>query len=368
MDDKKKKRLSNMDSHETQIFVDILKRGNNGKLWKIVTEGTAKKQEIHDVWVTAAQLFSKETGKPFDWKQAKSKWHRLKSEAKKRNDETRIQNKFTKQCKKTGGGAPPPVPPATDGDDLTLDLHDFEPTDTNYNELVRPQDRVSARAGGPGVSSSNDSPRPPLSVAARGSDSRTVFNSPRPLPSFESWHRQNVSRLSSPLSQPSRLPNPTDRSRTDSPQIRSRSPSSIFGNSSTQASQEESDSSLPDPDLAVGVQGLVDREVLIVDQSGGQRVVDAVGGTPKVAKNRSKKKNMNEEAANYYSRMLEIQENLAVERLKVYKLKQKLLKRKLENEKRGSRKKRAEDHSDREEESSESNDSSEDENNVDNDM
>lgn len=56
MDDKKKKRLSNMDSRETQIFVDILKRANNGKLWKIVTEGTAKKQESHDVWVTAAQL------------------------------------------------------------------------------------------------------------------------------------------------------------------------------------------------------------------------------------------------------------------------------------------------------------------------
>ena len=198
----------------------------------------------------------------------------MKSEAKKRNYETRIQNEFTKQCKKIGGGAPPPVPPATDGNDLNLDLHDLDPIDTNYNELVRPQDRVSARASGPVVSSSSNSPRPPLSVSARGMDPGTVFNSPRRFPSFESLHRQNVSRLSSPLSQPSRLPSPTARSR-------SQSTSSIFGTSSTQASQEESDTSLPDPSLVIGVHGLVDREVLIVDQSGGQRVVDAVGEKPK---------------------------------------------------------------------------------------
>ena len=66
--------------------------------------------------------------------------------------------------------------------------------------------------------------------------------------------------------------------------------------------------------------------------------------------------------------MIEIQKNMAVERLKVYKLKQKLLKRILENEERGSRRKRAEDNGDREEESSESRDSSEDGDNVDHDL
>ena len=47
--------------------------------------------------------------------------------------------------------------------------------------------------------------------------------------------------------------------------------------------------------------------------------------TTKNTPKKPKKRNMNEEAANYYSSMLKIQEKLAKERMKVYKLQQDLL-------------------------------------------
>ena len=56
---------------------------------------------------------------------------------------------------------------------------------------------------------------------------------------------------------------------------------------------------------------------------------NASKNTPKNTPKKPKKRNMNEEAANYYSSMLEIQEKLAKERMKVYKLQQDLLKEKL---------------------------------------
>ena len=78
-----------------------------------------------------------------------------------------------------------------------------------------------------------------------------------------------------------------------------------------------------------GVQQLGNKEVLLVDGTGSENVVNAAEIAPKNTCKKPKKKNMNEEAANYCSSMLEIQEKLAKERMKVYKLQQDLLKEKL---------------------------------------
>ena len=129
-----------MDARENQMFVDILKTAEDGKMWKTINEGTAKRQERHNVWIKAAQIFTKETGKEINWKQAKSKWNRIKTDAKKKNDEAQIQEEFRKQCSLTGGGVPPSLPDQKDGNDFVvdLDLNDLEPTVANFKRLVRP--------------------------------------------------------------------------------------------------------------------------------------------------------------------------------------------------------------------------------------
>ena len=79
---------------------------------------------------------------------------------------------------------------------------------------------------------------------------------------------------------------------------------------------------------------LDDDQVLLIDGNGQRRLVEkAVPETPKTAPKKSKKKNVNDEGANYYSRMLEIQENLLKERVEVFKLKKCWLKQKIVNEK-----------------------------------
>ena len=67
MDGKKtrKPRLKNADESENKLFIDILKTANDGRMWKIITQGTSKRQESHDV--------SSESGTEITWQQAKSK-------------------------------------------------------------------------------------------------------------------------------------------------------------------------------------------------------------------------------------------------------------------------------------------------------
>ena len=94
-----------MDARENQMFVAILKTAQDGKMWKIINQRTAKRQDQHNVWIKAAEIFTKETGKKIDWTQAKSKWNRIKTDAKKKNDQGKIQKEFRQQCSLTGGGS-----------------------------------------------------------------------------------------------------------------------------------------------------------------------------------------------------------------------------------------------------------------------
>lgn len=75
-----------------------------------------------------------------------------------------------------------------------------------------------------------------------------------------------------------------------------------------------------------------DRQVLIVNENGGHVRVEADSESPRVARRPNQKKNVNEETANYYSRMREIQEELAAKKMTVLDRKIMLLKRKERNE------------------------------------
>ena len=70
------------------------------------------------------------------------------------------------------------------------------------------------------------------------------------------------------------------------------------------------DESLPNPEGVKGTQQLGNKEVLVADRTGSQKVVKAAEKTPKSNPRTPKKKNMNEEAANYYSYMSFFQERM----------------------------------------------------------
>ena len=134
------------DKREKEIFLSILQQSESGRLWKVITEGTSKNQEKHDVWTKVAKLFSENTGKNIDFIKAKQMWFRLKDSSKKKHDVNVIDKNFNKECAKTGGGKGPNPPDMQDGDyfinDDELELPDLDPVSSDFNRLVRPNERV----------------------------------------------------------------------------------------------------------------------------------------------------------------------------------------------------------------------------------
>ena len=348
-----------MDEGETQLFVDILKHGDEGKLWKVIHEGTANKTERHAVWLKVANILSRETGKPFTFSQAKSKWGHIKDSLKKKHDKFAVDREFRKQF--------PPVPDVNDeGDELLID--DLDPADTNFNSLVRPEDRMSTSAGGQpgggavgsqarGIQSGVGAEEIPVRGGSRldyhgGKDSHSSggrsdggqgevdqLETPRsPRPTFLSCFRNSlVTKLSSPVQRlrqsPLALRANANVSGPSSPMSRvqagTRSPSSLVGItsfSSAEVSQDE-----VDPPLNI----VGEEEAVIIDGSGNHSVIQVEKDSSRNPKAVSKIKNkstIKDATSNYYIRMLEMQEDLAGERMKVLKLKQRLLTIKIRNE------------------------------------
>ena len=361
---KRNPRLKNADESENRLFVDILKNASGGKLWKIITQGTSKRQESHDVWVTAASIFSRESGTEMTWKQAKSKWFRMKEISKKKADKAHADREFKKLCQRTGGGPAPIQPPLEDADeDNDLDLGllaDVEPMETTFNMLVRAQDRMTSRAGGSVAPSSScatssqttqhSTPQsqttgtyphvPHASHQHSTPQSQITGTHPHashPLPT-PSHHAPQIYRRFSPGSVPpsSSMAGITARGsltgrecgseNTIINKIRTRQ-NPAEGGKENESVEDDEIEDLDLPDLDDGEQ------ILIIDGEGQRRVVEkSVPETPKTAPKKSKKKTVNEEGANYFSRMLDIQEDLYKERVKVFSLKKCWLKKKIENE------------------------------------
>ena len=334
-----------------------MKNSEGGKFWKIITEGTAKAQTRHDVWLKVTELFNNSTGWNLDFKQIKAMWLRIKDNTKKKHDSAAVtrQKEFNRSCALTGGGAPPEIPPVEDGDQVDLNLNDLDPLHTAYNQLVRPEDRIFPVTPGQGTrppsapgcpSSSSSGPQispPPPGPAFRFQADSNPFRFPTPgrNPAASSIRIASTptrhNRPPLPLTIPGSFqltPHSSLGSQTPVTGIRSIPSPSLFG---SQPVSELPGAELgPQAETPPSVSPLANptggRQVLIVHEDGGHVRVEADSETPRVARRPNQKKNMNEEAGNYYSRMREIQEELAAKKITVLDRKILLLKRRERNE------------------------------------
>ena len=309
----KKGSRDTFDQREKDMFWNILRTRNAGKIWKILTESKSN-QARHDAWVIVAQSFSGAISKDFTVDQAKQLFKRIKDKKKKDHDSQAVEREFRKHCSATGGGPSSMPPPERDGDDFVDSLNEMEPVSTDYNSLVRPEHRIYASSG------SSASARRPLGEL-------------RILPNFS----QNFSeRTIDSSSMEARSPSPTP-SITPPPAV---SPFSrnqnlpgvrVLGLRNPLNNNESLAFSSPAP----GTQ-----QVLIQDGNGVSRTVTAEepAETPRLPK-RKVKKTMNDAAVLYYTNMSDVQTSLAKQGMRVLKrkenvetLRQMLLERALEKE------------------------------------
>ena len=361
-----KRARNTYDKKEKEIFLSILKNSEGGKFWKIIIEGTAKAQTRHDVWLKVTELFNNSTGRRLDFKQIKAMWLRIKDNTKKKHDSAAVtrQKEFNRSCALTGGGAPPEIPLVEDGDQVDLNLNDLEPLHTEYNQLVRPEDRIFSVTPGQGTrppsapgcpSSSSSGPQispPPPGLAFRFQADSNPFRFPTPgrgraAPSIRiasTPTRHNRPPLSLTIPGSFQLtPHSSLGSQTPVTGIRSIPSPSLFGSQQESElpgaelepqldfSSDLSTAETPPP-VSSSANHTGDRQVLIVNENGGHVRVEADSESPRVARRPNQKKNVNEETANYYSRMREIQEELAAKKMTVLDRKIMLLKRKERNE------------------------------------
>ena len=215
----------------------------------------------------------------------------LRQTPRRRMIKLKSRRNLVKQCSLTGGGVPPSLPDQEDGDDFVgdLQLNDFESTVTNYNGLVQPQDRIESQSRDMSLSGTS---------GVSGTSSKVVK---------ERLIVGPVSLSSVPKNLASKV-------------IRIGNNFGVFESVDDEEEDKLSETSdenesLPDPEGYKGVQHLGNKAVLLIDETGGKKVVNAAENAfkniPKNTPKKPKKRNMIEEAANYYSSMLKIQEKLA---------------------------------------------------------
>ena len=307
-----KKQRNHFDAKEKDIFLSIVRNSKGGKFWSILNNGTSKNQERHDVWLQVTDIFNKATGKHLEFQQVKAMWLRIKEKEKKKRDKEANNREFNKACAMTGGGRGPEMPAPRDGDEIDLDLPGLDPTPTSYNKLTPPG--CNKKQYVPNVSTFNKAP---------------AFN-PIAGPVFRFPGNPNPVRFSPQFTREetvvsgSRLVDDHDR----------QFPVSSLTAPTSSSSSEPSLLIEAGPSTATSplIQPSMNESVLIIDQTGERTTVPALIETPKSSK-KGKKPTMNDTATDYYSRMLQIQEDLAKERKKVLKQKQTLLKVKIQNEK-----------------------------------
>ena len=321
---KERKPRSTVSEHDKKMFINIIRTGEGGKFWSQIVENKGKSTNAsrHDLWQNISKIFSEATGRLFDSKQVKEMWHRIKKNAKSKHDQ-----KYKAACAKTGGGIGPDQPEDKDGDEVEFDLDDLDPTNTEFNSLVRPEDRQPITFG----QSSSTHPHD----AVMGS---SASSSPRPGPSTTFGPLFRFPGNPSPV----RFMNP---SRFPSPEL---SPSSVLSGQSPSIQEPSPTFSQAQARDLTGITPLstesggagIPRElqVEIVRQDASVEFVEAVRETPKSSNKRSRKVtakagDMNEAANNYYVEMLEIQRKLAQKQVEVLEKRVSLLRRREENEK-----------------------------------
>ena len=310
---KERKPRSTISDLDKKMFINIIRTGEGGKFWSQIVESKGKSTNAsrHDLWKNVAKVFSEATGRPFDSKQVKEMWQRIKKNTKAKHDQ-----KYKTACAKTGGGVGPDQPKDMDGDEVEIDLDDLDPTNTEFNSLVRPEERQPITFG------QSSSTHPQDAVTFRPIPSTTCG------PRFRFPGNPSPIRFVSPNRYPPPALSPSSASSGQPPSTREPSPPS------SQARAQNLTGISP---LSEGVEIPRELQVELVRQDASVEFVEVVGETPKSSNKRSRKVtaksgDMNEAASNYYVDMLEIQRKLAQKQMEVLEKRLSFLRRREENE------------------------------------
>ena len=197
---KERKSRSTISDLEKKMFINIIRTGEGGKFWSQIVESKGKSTNVsrHDLWKNVAKIFSEATGRPFDSKQVKEMWHRIKKNTKSKHDQ-----KYKTACAKTGGGIGPDQPKDMDGDEVEIGLDELDPTHTEFNSLVRPEDRQPITFG----QSSSTHPQDDVTLSSILSSTSSSF---RAIPSSTCGPRFRFPGNPSPIRfvSPNRYPTP----------------------------------------------------------------------------------------------------------------------------------------------------------------
>ena len=360
---KKSKKRTNISDSEKNLFWKVLKTLDEGKIYKIISEGVSTQQTRDDAWLRLTDVFNETAGKEMSVLQIRTMYSRIKEKIKKVYDQNVIDRQaadrqFNKDCNRTGGGSGSLPPENEDGDMIEDTMNDLQPAPAPFNSFTmgpphyyRPLPSISGcSALSPPNHQITAAPSRPASSAPGGSGRGVSSAPPSRSPLFPP--RGRASRLSSsptpsitpppPVSPVSREPrssslllfspifSATSFSNRQAPPLLpqfsalgppgSTVPSvSIPGPSQTARRPLTSVANVNSRTRNLDMIG--DQHVQITDGAGNVTVAQAVdnGVTPTSSRTKKpiKKKDMNDEAVNYYSKMLEIQGDLALHRKRV---------------------------------------------------
>ena len=89
-DFKKSKKRTNISDSEKNLFWKILKTLDEGKIYKIISEGVSTQQTRHDAWLRLTGVFNETAGKEMSVLQIRTMYSRIKEKIKKVYDQNVI--------------------------------------------------------------------------------------------------------------------------------------------------------------------------------------------------------------------------------------------------------------------------------------
>ena len=77
-DFKKSKKRTNISDSEKNLFWKVLKTLDEGKIYKIISEGVSTQQTRHDAWLRLTDVFNETAGKEMSVLQIRTMYSRMK--------------------------------------------------------------------------------------------------------------------------------------------------------------------------------------------------------------------------------------------------------------------------------------------------
>ena len=199
---------------DKEIFMDIMKNADGGKLFTVVMSGTTTNDMKHRTWQRISELFKNNTGLEVTTEQCRRLFTRMKAEEKKKHD-SEIEKSFMSQCLKTGGGPSPEVPPQIDGDEIdTSSTIDFlDPIKTPWNSLTTAAEQKRGHGDQDDQEASKKFKLPVQSSPVQLPSAPPTFQQSSGGPSFQRFPTVSNGNGSYEI----RIPRPKFRSVNDSP-------------------------------------------------------------------------------------------------------------------------------------------------------